>query len=149
MSKKCSTCKRILNENEFNWKSKDIRRSQHCKSCSRLYIRNHYYKNKQYYLEKAKKRNFETRQRAHEYIGSYLKNNPCIDCDETNILVLEFDHKDRNNKRSEISRILHQRLTLDQIKSEVSKCVVRCANCHRKKTAKENNSWRLKLAPVA
>lgn len=149
MTKKCTKCKQILNRNEFNWRIKNVRLASHCKTCSREYVRQHYYKNKNYYLNKARNRNLKVKQEIYEYLGKYFQSHPCIDCNETNILVLEFDHIDKNDKVSDISRILRNRLTLTEVKKEITKCVVRCANCHRIKTAREDKSWRLKFAPVA
>ena len=148
MTKKCPKCNRLLNESEFNWKIKNKIRASYCQDCSRQYIRNHYKNNKKYYLEKARKRNILTRIKINEYIREYFKSHSCIDCGETDILVLEFDHKDRNNKVSEINKMIRQRTSLKKVVEEISKCNVRCANCHRRKTQIENNSWRLKYAPV-
>ncbi len=38
--------------------------------------------------------------------------------------------------------------SLDAIKEEVKKCVVRCANCHRRKTAKEIGYWKFKMTQL-
>lgn len=149
MTKKCLKCNRDLPVTNFNWKIKDIKRSTYCKECSRNYIRMHYKRNRQYYLDKAKKRNSEIKKRAHRYISQYLKSHPCVDCGETDILVLEFDHKNRNKKKEAISRIIRGKLPFQKLVEEVSKCEVRCANCHRRKTQKESKSWKLNYAPVA
>lgn len=149
MSRKCSKCKRSLNETEFNWKIKGIKLSYHCKECSRSYIRSHYRKNLNYYLKKSKKRNLEIRRVAHAFLGPYLLSHPCVDCGEKDILVLEFDHKDRKLKEFEIRRIIQNGGSVEKIKSEIRKCEIRCANCHRRKTEIENRSWKLKFAPVA
>ena len=149
MAKLCPKCGRTLPNNHFNWKIKNIKLASHCKECSRKYIRRHYENNKKYYLEKARKRNWEIRITAHKYLGPYLSSHPCVDCGEKDILVLEFDHKDKKRKIGEISRIIMNGGNLERVAKEVSKCEVRCANCHRRKTSKENNSWKLKYAPVA
>lgn len=145
MLKKCSKCLRLLDENEFNWKFKFTRRSYHCKDCSRKYIQNHYKNNLDYYIKKALKRNSMIKSRSYKFLGPYLLNHPCIDCGEKNILVLEFDHKDRKMKDGEISLIIQKGATLDKLIAEVEKCEIRCANCHRIKTAHENNSWKIKF----
>lgn len=147
--KKCSKCLRILDESNFNWKIKGIRLQYHCKDCSRAYIRNHYQNNIKYYVSKAQKRNRLIRKNAYSYLGPYLLSHPCVDCGEMDILVLEFDHIDRKMKDGEISHIIANGGNLDKIIREISKCEVRCSNCHRRKTEKENNSWKLKYAPVA
>lgn len=147
MVKKCSCCKETLEITQFNWKKRGVKRSCHCKTCSRKYVKNHYKKNKKYYLNKAKKRNFITRGKAHEYIINFLKKNPCIDCGEKDILVLEFDHKNRRDKSSEITTLVRGGYSQRKIIAEIKKCDVRCANCHRRKTEKENNSWRLEYMP--
>lgn len=147
--KKCSKCQTEKPELEFNWKLKNKSRTSYCKECSRSYIRSHYQNNKKYYLNKAKQRNIKLRDILFKFLGEYLLSHPCVDCEESDILVLEFDHKDRMNKTFSISTIVRRRLNIEELVIEVSKCDVRCANCHRRKTEKENNSWKLKYAPVA
>ncbi len=149
MTKICTRCKRKLDESNFNWKIKDIKLAVHCKDCSRKYIREHYKNNLQYYLDKAKKRRSDLAVLYHEYISNYLTTHPCIDCGEKDILVLEFDHRDRETKDFDVSAMSHNSSSVEKMILEVSKCDVRCANCHRRKTAKESNSWKLKYAPVA
>ncbi len=149
VTKKCPRCSRRLPVADFNWKIKSVRRATYCKKCSREYIRDHYKKNREYYLLKARKRNSEIRQKAGKYIWSYLSAHPCVDCGETDILVLEFDHRDKSRKSKAVSRIIRTTGSLEQLIEEISKCDVRCANCHRRKTEKENNSWKLSYAPVA
>ena len=148
MTKKCSRCNHRLPVTDFNWKVKNVRRASYCKNCSREYIRNHYKKNRQYYIEKARKRNLELRQRARKYIWSYLLAHPCVDCGETDVLVLEFDHRDKSRKSGNVGCIIRSTGSLEQLIEEISKCDVRCANCHRRKTEKERISWKLSYAPV-
>ncbi len=144
MSKKCSKCLRLLDEKEFNWKFKGVKLQYHCKNCSRKYIRIHYENNLLYYLNKAKIRNKSIRENGYAFLGPYLLNHPCIDCGEKDILVLEFDHRDRSKKLGEIRHIIQNGATIEKIKAEIEKCDIRCSNCHRRKTEKENNSWKLK-----
>lgn len=40
----------------------------------------HYNNNKQYYLDKARKRNKRVREENIEYIYNYLLSHPCVDC---------------------------------------------------------------------
>jgi hypothetical protein len=138
--KKCSKCKEIKKENEFSFKIKKnaVLQSQ-CKTCMRASIKSHYEKNKDYYLKKTAVRNLKLRNEANEYLNKYLGCHPCVDCGESDITVLEFDHKDRKNKYKEISSLVRNRFTLDVIKNEVKKCEIRCANCHRRKTALQFN----------
>lgn len=72
------------------------------------------------------------------YINNYLKDNPCMDCGETNIIVLEFDHKDRSTKTANIADLVTKRKRLLE---EIDKCDVVCANCHRIRTAKQLNYY--------
>ncbi|HEX7017460.1 MAG TPA: hypothetical protein VF209_00955 [Patescibacteria group bacterium] len=147
MTKQCSHCKQVLDLSEFNWKIKDVKRAVHCRKCSREYIKKHYDRNHQYYIDKARRRNKEVRELTLEFIGNYLQQHPCVDCGETNILVLDFDHKEKVNKSDDVSRMIKRKLSYKRLIEEIVKCDVRCANCHRIKTAKENNSWRLKKHP--
>lgn len=149
MSKRCPSCKETLEESEFNWKHKGHKLAVYCKKCSREYSKKHYVKNTEYYLIKARQRNKKVRKQIFEFLGQYLQHHNCIDCGETDILVLEFDHKDRNIKTGEISKMIRAGSSFKKIADEIQKCEVRCANCHRRKTEIENMSWKLKFAPVA
>ena len=74
----------------------------------------------------------------------YLLSNPCIDCGEADPVVLEFDHRD--NKTANVSDGMRRGWSLKRIMEEVAKCDVRCANCHRRATAKSFGSYRLNPA---
>jgi hypothetical protein len=111
-------------------------------------LRNHYSRNKKYYKDKAKKRRMGIREAHFKYIGSYLQSNPCVDCGEKDVLVLEFDHKDRHYKNFNVSYLIMKCESHKILAEEVEKCDVRCANCHRRKTQIESKSWRLQYAPV-
>ena len=74
------------------------------------------------------------------YVFNYLKKHPCVDCGETNVLALEFDHI--HSKKFDIATALVSNINLDLVKKEIKKCVVRCSNCHRIKTHLGMNSWR-------
>jgi type I site-specific restriction endonuclease len=134
--KRCSKCKKNKFESEFSFKIKNLGTLQsQCKECTRVLIKNHYNVNKGYYLEKAHIRNGKLRNETLDYINKYLKNSSCKDCGEKDIVVLEFDHRDRATKFKAVSSLIRSRYPLNIIKMEVEKCDVRCANCHRRKTA--------------
>ena len=138
----CIKCKEKRKEDDFCFrnKNKGIRQNT-CKICTRKGIRGHYHRNQDYYLTKAKIRNKKNRIVIQEYILDYLKSHPCIDCSETDPVVLEFDHIE--DKKKEIGYLLSGGFPLNTIKREITKCVVRCANCHRRKTAKDFNWYKL------
>lgn len=73
----------------------------------------------------------------------FYKDHPCVDCGETDPRVLDFDHI--NNKKHNISTLLRKEYSWDSILKEAAKCEVRCANCHRKKTAIDQNHYTNRL----
>ena len=66
----------------------------------------------------------------------YLKTHHCVDCGEEDPIVLEFDHRNPDTKKAKVSNILGS-WNWDTIMTEIEKCEVRCANCHRRRTAKQ------------
>ena len=143
--KKCSCCKQEKVLNDFNFKDrvKGLRHYQ-CRDCSRLYVRSHYEKNRQYYLQKAFKRNQKIRDEIRNYVWEYLNTHACVDCGEKDPIVLEFDHL--SDKIAAVSE-MHRNYTLEKVKNEIEKCQIRCANCHRRKTARERG-WNKKFLPL-
>lgn len=135
----CTSCgeEKPLDEFGFRNKKKGIRHLR-CKACTRAYNRQHYQDNKQYYKKKARRWDTKQRDKARYYVTEYLLEHPCVDCGETDPLVLDFDHV-RDKKRYNISNMIRLLFSIEEIKKEIAKCEVRCANCHRIKTAKEEN----------
>lgn len=70
------------------------------------------------------------------WIQEYLTNHPCVDCGESDPIVLEFDHIDPSLKIRGITQVATNS-SLETLQEEVEKCEVWCANCHRRKTAKQ------------
>lgn len=103
--------------------------------------RRHYVKHREQVIASAKKYSKLTRERIRRFINSYLKDNPCIDCGETDTIVLEFDHVGKaGSKDFNISDATRKGVSMQRLKDEIAKCEVRCANCHRKKTYERNGS---------
>ncbi|MCW8141499.1 MAG: hypothetical protein KIT58_21560 [Planctomycetota bacterium] len=75
-----------------------------------------------------------------DFVRSHLAAHPCVDCGEADPVVLDFDHV-RGEKASEVSGLVRRRLSLDVVAAEIAKCDVRCGNCHRRKTAREQSWW--------
>ncbi len=134
--KVCRKCKIQKNDDEFNFRNKKkLIRANVCKNCSREQIRAHYLDNRSYYLNKARSRNNKLRTQTRKFIWDYLSTKKCIDCGESNPIVLEFDHQ--RDKKINVSHAAKFGYDISKLKEEVSKCEIRCANCHRIKTARE------------
>lgn len=130
--KRCTICKLEKDLSEFgNNRGKADGLQAYCGSCQKEKDRKYYQTNKKKVRAKRQTRVEEIRQ----YIYEYLLENPCIDCGETDPVVLEFDHV-RGKKKDIVSRLLYHR-SLKIITEEIKKCDVRCSNCHKRKTAKE------------
>ena len=70
----------------------------------------------------------------------YLRSHSCVDCEETDLVVLTFDHV-RGVKKTEIHNLLCS--TWDTVEEEIQKCDVRCFNCHARRTAAQQNWTKL------
>jgi hypothetical protein len=138
MKKYCSGCDQSLDIDQFNWKSiaKNVRYHQ-CKTCWNAVNRERYAKNKQYYIEKANVRGQENRKQNRKKVVEYLESHPCVDCPESDIVILTFDHV-RGKKIGNISDMLRD-YSWSSIQKEIDKCEVRCWNCHMRRTAKTRN----------
>jgi hypothetical protein len=90
-------------------------------------------------LDKENYNNYrrERRQNLRNYIYNHFKNNSCIDCGESRIACLQFDHVDPTLKKYNISAFPKTRGSIKSLQLEIDKCVVRCANCHAVKTAND------------
>lgn len=136
--KYCGTCKLIKNKDEFNKNSlnKDGLNTI-CRECSKKRSKRYYAENPIKHKKEVSKRRKLVVHENRKQLINYLKTHPCIDCGETNVIVLEFDHRDDVKKDFNISESTNSGYSWNRIKNEIDKCDVRCANCHRIKTAKQ------------
>lgn len=81
----------------------------------------------------------ERRRKNREFVAEYRATHSCVDCPENDPACLDFDHDDPSKKSVDISKAIKS-YSLEKLKEEIAKCTVRCANCHRKRHAKERNS---------
>ncbi|MGQ3412767.1 homing endonuclease associated repeat-containing protein [Natrinema sp. LN54] len=56
----------------------------------------------------------------------------CTRCDETDPACLDFHHLDAAEKEMAVGKLIAFGYSKERIKSEIEKCIVLCANCHRK-----------------
>lgn len=142
--KNCTKCGETKDVGEF-YKRKDNKSglSAQCKTCLSQYAREHRLKPEVLKRQRALGliRGAGYRDRNRRFVMEFMKNNPCVDCGEVDPLVLELDHREPGEKAFNISDLLG-RSRLDLIKEELEKCDVRCANCHRRKTAKQLGWWK-------
>ena len=75
-------------------------------------------------------------------LQNYLEAHPCVDCGEADIRCLDFDHRDPEAKVANVGALVAMHVRWSRIQAEIAKCDVRCANCHRKRTAEQQRSWR-------
>jgi replicative superfamily II helicase len=90
----------------------------------RQYRREWYYRNKQKQIEWQK----QDRRKKTEWINSHKKK--CEFCSETDSCCLDFHHKDSNTKEHNVADM--RDWSKENITEEINKCIVVCANCHRK-----------------
>ena len=114
----------------------------YCRPCCREYGKEHYRKNVAAYMSRARRRSTIDRKRNREYVAEYLSTHPCLDCGESDPVVLEFDHRDLARKRNDVGRLIHTS-ALNTLKAEIEKCDVRCGNCHRIRTSEQYGWYRL------
>lgn len=131
----CKSCQQEKPLSEFILTARKVPHVK-CNLCKSKYEKEYRDKNKmkcKLYRKKSANQRFDENM---SYIAQYLKAHPCVDCGETNIVKLEFDH--RYDKKYAIAD-MRNNYRLEVVKTEIDKCDVRCANCHRWKTAKERN----------
>lgn len=114
----------------------------YCKPCRVDYHREIYAKNRDKILVRAVRNRRASMLRGRAAVVEYLKEHPCVDCGESDLVVLDFDHRDPRTKAGIVSMMVATGVGLVKIMAEIAKCDIRCANCHRRKTAEDCNAWR-------
>jgi hypothetical protein len=92
------------------------------------YRKKWYAKNKESEIAHVTRRKNEIR----AWLQTYKLNLKCIQCGETHPATLEFHHLQGVEKDRNIACMVNDGVSIKKILLEIEKCVVLCANCHRK-----------------
>jgi hypothetical protein len=123
--KKCNTCCEEKPLDSFNKKNSTLNiYHSRCKDCCSIKCKE-YYKNNS---DKVKKRVYSRKKLIKDearFLILEKLSKGCVDCQEKDIIVLDFDHM--YDKKYSISFMVSFGYSIDSLKSELDKCVVRCA----------------------
>lgn len=141
----CWACELPLPLDEFGFARKGVGgRNARCKSCMKAYHRKWYAEHRERRRASNDAGDAQRRGEVRTRLVEHLLEHPCVDCGESDPMVLQFDHV-RGSKRANIADMVASACAWDTIRTEIQKCEVRCANCHQRKTIRENG-WYLKGA---
>ena len=143
----CRVCGETKPLVEFPYRSiKRQTRQWICLLCQRGYTNDWYSHNRKRQIANAKERSRHATAEVKKRVREYLLDHPCVDCGESDPGVLDFDHL--RDKKANISTLVQSGVSWGSLSDEIAKCDVRCANCHRRRTAKNGRYYRT-LATIA
>lgn len=88
-----------------------------------------HYRNREWNRERTLDR--RTRHRAWVY-EQKRRSGGCVRCDETDPACLDYHHRDDADKEMTVCAMVTHGYSKDRLRAEMEKCVILCANCHRK-----------------
>jgi hypothetical protein len=124
--KQCGRCERLLPLAAFN-RLRDGR--QHwCRDCFREYFR----ARGERHLRQSGAARDRRVARARAFVRAHLERHPCVDCEERDVRVLDFDHV--GDKRACVSELAAWGAPDGRLAAEIANCELRCCNSHRRVT---------------
>ena len=88
-----------------------------------------HYKNREWNTERSMQRRESNRAWANDL---QRRRGGCSRCDEDDPVCLDFHHLDGAEKKMSVGKMIAFGYGKDRIEAEIEKCIVLCANCHRK-----------------
>jgi len=80
--------------------------------------------------ETMRENSAQRRKDKKEWLNDLKESEGCHFCSVDTAICLDFHHQ--GDKDANISRLVTSDYSKEKIKEEISKCIVICANCHRK-----------------
>ena len=141
----CSRCGQTKPVEEFHIRYRSTgERLTWCRACMAEVKRAWYLRNTEHQKELVRLNWERSTRENRDAIWTYLASHACVDCGESDPLVLQFDHVDR--KRKDIAKMMRGGFAWTTVEQEIAKCEIRCGNCHRRKTAREQGIYDVKHA---
>jgi 5-methylcytosine-specific restriction endonuclease McrA len=141
-TKRCYECKRTLPTSEF--RSDRARKDglqNRCAECVSAYNAAYYERTKERHREARAACRDRAIATARAKLWELLSQAACLDCGETDPVVLEFDHQ--HSKRAGVGLLINRGHSWDTVEKEIAKCEIVCSNCHRRRTSKQFGWWQL------
>src|SRR5437660_1613641 len=105
--KRCTRCGEVKSVGEFTFKNRATGLlHSFCCACHKAWNRAHYEENRATYIATARRNNAVYQAENLRRLVEFLLEHPCVDCGENDLLVLDFDHRDRSKKRMAVSSLL-------------------------------------------
>lgn len=124
--KECTKCKQIKPLTVENFKIRSTGRvDSWCRDCYRAAARQQYAKDPTPFKKRAYAQRDKVRVELRERIAR-IRQNGCTLCTEMSVVCLDFHHVGEKDKP--IGRYSH----IPSFEKELVKCILVCANCHRK-----------------
>jgi hypothetical protein len=96
--------------------------------------RKHYARNSEAIQKRTVKNNRLIRLRNKIYIDGVKGTNPCADCGVSYPpYIMQFDHI-VDGKRGNVADMARSGFSIENLKAEIAKCELVCANCHAERT---------------
>ena len=95
--------------------------------------------NKEYYRRNTKqeiKRVATRKAKLRDWLNEYRKSTSCSVCGESDPACLDFHHTNPKEKEFSLGDTKASGFSKKRLLNEIQKCVVVCANCHRKAHAR-------------
>lgn len=135
--KRCTRCGRDQPIEEFAIRKGKKSRQSWCRTCKNAYDRDWYRRNKQSHIQAVNEAKRHRTERNRALIRD-AKSVPCADCGVSYpSYVMDFDHGDAD-KEAHVGQAIWS-WSRQRLLSEINKCDVVCANCHRERTYNPHN----------
>ena len=133
-TKRCPRCGLQKMVSDFPFRdAKKLRRNSYCQTCQREYCQLHYRQHAREHNQRRLENNKRYVSQNRVSLRQYLEGQRCVDCGERDPIVLEFDHV-QGAKVDDVSTMSFRAFSWRKLRAEIAKCMIRCANCHRRKT---------------
>jgi hypothetical protein len=88
-----------------------------------------HYRNVEWNTERTRRRRTERR----KWVDNLKAAEGCEECGVSDPVVLEYHHRDSEEKQEKVSQLVITEASRERIRAEIDSCDVLCANCHRAK----------------
>lgn len=135
LKKRCGKCGKTKNINAFSWKNKAKgKRQWDCRSCHSEAFKKLWYRPNSSLRKAVYTSNDKRRAALLDWYHKSKIGKKCARCGESDIRCLDYHHSNPKEKEYTIADMVRLGMSKRRMEKEITKCVVLCANCHRKMT---------------